>query len=233
MTAQAKPPAFILTGDSTTAPDGGWGDGFLSTVLKNGATGVNLGDSGATTVSFIADGYWNDALTAIADAKGSHDPYVTIQFGHNDQKQDSTLDVFVANLERFINEAREAGATPLLLTSLSRRNFDTSVNSPVVKDNLANVRELTIEAADATGSAWQNLNARSQEYLNSIGPDNAHTYNWEPDDETHLNKEGGIVFGGLVADLILEAFPNLSEYVEVDAALLEALKSGEYYWPEN
>ena len=43
-----KPPAFFLAGDSTTAVDGGWGDGFVA-LLRHGATGQNKGHSGATT----------------------------------------------------------------------------------------------------------------------------------------------------------------------------------------
>lgn len=46
-----KPAAFFLAGDSTTAVQstggGGWGNGFLNTTLKNGATGKNYGHNGA------------------------------------------------------------------------------------------------------------------------------------------------------------------------------------------
>lgn len=229
--AASSPPAFLLAGDSTTATDGGWGDAFLNTTLANGAIGTNYGHSGATTNSFIAGGDWDNVLSAIADAKGSYSPYVTIQFGHNDQKSEDDMDDFVPNLEKFVKEARDAGATPLILTSLSRRNYDTSVDPPVVKDDLANVREGAIEAAKTVDSDWADLNVRSREYLNAIGSENADTYNYEEDDHTHLNEGGAIVFGGLVAELVLETFPDLSDYVQVGGNLGDALDSGEYYWP--
>ena len=227
----AGPPAIFLAGDSTTAPDGGWGDAFLSTTLTNGAIGTNYGHSGATLNSFIAGGDWGNVLSAVAEARGSYTPYVTIQFGHNDQKTEGDLEDFIPNLEKFVNEARNAGATPIILTSLSRRKYDTSVNPPVVKDDLANVREGAIEAAEAVGADWADLNTRSREYLNSIGPDNAWTYNLSEDDQTHLNEGGAIVFGGLVAELLLETFPDLGGYIQVNSDLAGALDSGEYYWP--
>lgn len=54
---QAKSAAFFLAGDSTTAVNGGWGDGFVA-ILLNDAIGENKGHSGATTASFVAGGDW-------------------------------------------------------------------------------------------------------------------------------------------------------------------------------
>jgi lysophospholipase L1-like esterase len=81
---QAKPAAFFLAGDSTTAVNGGWGDGFLAT-LRNSAIGQNRGHSGATTASFVAGGDWGKVLNLVKSNKANYDCYVTIQFGHNDQ----------------------------------------------------------------------------------------------------------------------------------------------------
>ena len=84
----AKPPAFFLAGDSTTAVQstggGGWGNGFLAT-LKSPAYGVNKGHNGATTVSFVDGGDWAQVLDLVKNATSQYDVYVTIQFGHNDQ----------------------------------------------------------------------------------------------------------------------------------------------------
>lgn len=81
---QARPAAFFLAGDSTTAVNGGWGDGFLAT-LRNGAIGQNKGHSGTTTVSFVAGGDWGKVLDLVKSNQAKYDCYVTIQFGHNDQ----------------------------------------------------------------------------------------------------------------------------------------------------
>jgi hypothetical protein len=78
---RAKPAAFFLAGDSTTAVDGGWGDAFLSTIT-NGAIGTNFGKSGATTVSFKSGGYWAKVLAAVTKYKDTYSPFVTIQVSY-------------------------------------------------------------------------------------------------------------------------------------------------------
>jgi lysophospholipase L1-like esterase len=88
--AAAKTPAFFLAGDSTTAVNGGWGDGFVD-LLRNKAIGQNKGHSGATTASFVAGGDWKAVLDLVKNNKAKHDCYVTIQFGHNDQVRALTM----------------------------------------------------------------------------------------------------------------------------------------------
>ena len=116
--ARANPPAFFLAGDSTTAVQssggGGWGNGFLS-FLESPAWGENLGHNGATTVSFVEGGDWDTVLGLVADNRDEFDTYVTIQFGHNDQKPEKgiSLEQFQTNLENLASEVKEAGATPV------------------------------------------------------------------------------------------------------------------------
>ena len=75
-----KTPAFFLAGDSTTALDGGWGNGVLNPLIKP-AWGVNIGQSGATTASFIAAGNWSNITTHLQDYSKKYDCYVTISVG--------------------------------------------------------------------------------------------------------------------------------------------------------
>jgi hypothetical protein len=74
-----KPAYFVLAGDSTTAHDGGWGDGFLSTAVREPAGGINLGHSGATTVSFRNGGDWTTVIEEVKNHTKSHKVFVTIQ----------------------------------------------------------------------------------------------------------------------------------------------------------
>ncbi|KAL4912654.1 SGNH hydrolase-type esterase domain-containing protein [Aspergillus aurantiobrunneus] len=226
-TKRALPPAFFLAGDSTTAPDGGWGDAFVAS-LTGGSTGTNFGDSGTTTGSFRSDGYWDDVLAAVESHSGEYTPYVTIQFGHNDQKTDSGLAAFLDNLVQFDADVRAAGGEPIFLTSLSRRNFG---DDGTVTDDLANVRELTIQAAKQTGALWADLNVASREYLNAIGEENAHTYNLAEDDNTHVNEEGGVVFAGIVGMLLKDLNAEFDEFISIDSELVTAVEAGEYYYP--
>lgn len=54
-------------------------------------------------------------IKEIETQKSKYHVFVTIQFGHNDQKEGSgvSLTQFTANLKRFSDEARAAGATPV------------------------------------------------------------------------------------------------------------------------
>ncbi|KAJ9644150.1 hypothetical protein H2199_004018 [Coniosporium tulheliwenetii] len=229
---KVKPPAFFLAGDSTTAVQatngGGWGNGFLNTTLHNGATGKNFGHNGATTVSFRAGGDWANVLSAATAAVPKFTPYVTIQFGHNDQKPEKNISMaqLTDNLVAFVNEVRAVSATPILVTSLSRRRFDNATG--LVTENLADV---TAAAKDAAKKIID-LNAASTKYLNAIGAANAATYNLAPADFTHLNNEGSVVFGNLVALLISEQLPELKKWVKAEKGISKVLKKGQYVFPE-
>ncbi|KAF3004991.1 hypothetical protein E8E13_008432 [Curvularia kusanoi] len=233
---KAKPPAFFLAGDSTTAVQsaggGGWGDGFLNTTLKKGATGKNYGHNGATTVSFRTGGDWANVLAAAKAALPHYEPYVTIQFGHNDQKPEKniTMTDFTTNLITFVDEVRAIGATPILVTSLSRRKFSNGTGK--VTESLADVTAAAKEAASKSKADIIDLNAASTKYLNSIGADKAATYNLNPTDFTHLNGEGSVVFGNLVAMLIDTEVPELRKYVVPVKKIAAALKAGEYVYPD-
>ncbi|KAF9701892.1 hypothetical protein EKO04_000698 [Ascochyta lentis] len=233
--ATAKPPAFFLAGDSTTAVQsaggGGWGNGFIDTTLKNGATGKNFGHNGATTVSFRDGGDWDNVLAAVRASTANYSPYLTIQFGHNDGKSEKniTMGMLTANLVKFVEEARTAGATPILVTSVSRRKFSTSTGK--VQESLADVTAAAKAAATKSQAAIIDLNAASTKYLNSIGSANAATYNLNPTDFTHMNAQGSVVFGNMVAVLIDAALPELKNYVVPVKEVADALAAGKYIFP--
>ncbi|OTB01077.1 carbohydrate esterase family 12 protein [Hypoxylon sp. CI-4A] len=221
----SKPPAFFLAGDSTTAIDGGWGNGLLAP-LTDEAWGVNIGKSGATTASFRAGGYWANVTQHLEDNADRYDTYVTISFGHNDQKDTSgiSLEQFQANLIKFANEVKSLGGTPLLTTSLTRRAFPSGQDHNAT-DSLHDQRLAAIEAAKQTDSTVIDLNAASLEYVNAIGKTAAYVYNYGDDgkDTTHLNSRGEAVFGRMVADLIIRAKPCLEKYFTPNETLSNAI----------
>ncbi|KAH7127300.1 GDSL-like Lipase/Acylhydrolase [Dactylonectria macrodidyma] len=223
-----KPPAFVLAGDSTTAVQstggGGWGNGFLS-FLRNSAWGVNLGHNGATTVSFVSGGDWENVKQYVADNVDDFDVYVTIQFGHNDQKTkyNISLDEYQTNLENLATEVRELGGRPILVTPLTRRNFVSEHNAT---DSLHNERLYTIAAASESHTKYLDLNKKSLWYVNSIGEEASHVYNLNPDDNTHLNDYGSVVFGRMVADLLLKREPRLAHWISPNSTLSAALAKG-------
>ena len=197
--------------------------------MKNGATGQNFGHNGATTVSFRDGGDWANVLAAAKSAASKYTPYVTIQFGHNDQKAEKNISMadLTANLVKFADEARGVGATPIIVTSISRRKYSNGK----VKEDLADVTAAAKEAATKSKADIIDLNAASTKYLNSIGVDNATTYNLNPTDFTHLNAQGSVVFGNLVAMLIDAEVPEVKKYVVPVKEVAAALKAGKYIFP--
>ncbi|KAI1159674.1 SGNH hydrolase-type esterase domain-containing protein [Nemania serpens] len=229
--AHAHAPAFILAGDSTTAIQssngGGWGNGFL-TFLRGPAHGVNKGHNGATTQSFVDGGDWDVVKGLVAEYRGKDrgaQVYVTIQFGHNDQKNTSgvTLDEYRENLIGFTRDVRRLGGTPLLLTPLTRRAFTAPHTAT---DSLHDQRLATISAARVSRTAYLDLNAASLAYVDAIGEAAAHAYNLNAADNTHLNDWGSVVFGRLVADLLLAREPGLGRWVVANETMSALIREG-------
>ncbi|GAB7360299.1 hypothetical protein MBLNU230_g8057t1 [Neophaeotheca triangularis] len=219
-----SPAYFLLAGDSTTAPQttggGGWGNGFLNTTLRSPASGRNLGVNGRTTASFVSDGYWADLLALSQNHSETDSVYVTIQFGHNDQKPDRNVSLtdYATNLLSLATEAAATGAEPILLTPLTRRTF-TNTEPPRIIESLANETRITREVAESNGIRWIDLNQASTDYCNAIGPEAAHAYNLAPDDNTHLNEWGSVVFGRMVSDLLVAKYGDIRFWTRPDRKL--------------
>ena len=160
---------IFMIGDSTMAnkvldggnPERGWGQvlpGFLSEEIRVDNHAVN----GRSTKSFIDEGRWDKVLSLIRPGD-----YLFIQFGHNDEKADPKRHTdanggsFDANLTRFVTEAREKGAIPVLFNSIVRRNFgradSQAVAEAVMQDDIRKgvnpdaKREATAEAKPEEG----------------------------------------------------------------------------------
>lgn len=124
----------FLAGDSTAAnktsdrrPETGWGEKLQDHFDPAKVKVDNRALNGRSTKSFIDEGQWQKLIDAVK--KGD---FVFIEFGHNDEKKDkpavyASPDDYKANLSRFIREVRAKGATPVLLTPVSRRKFENDV----------------------------------------------------------------------------------------------------------
>lgn len=174
-------------------------------------------------------GDWANVIAAVKASANKYSPYVTIQFGHNDQKPDKNISsaALTANLISLVDEARAAGATPILVTSISRRTFKDGK----VVESLADVTAAAKEAAAKSKAYIIDLNGASTKYLNSIGAEKAATYNLNPTDFTHLNAQASVVFGNMVAQLIDAEVPELKKYVVPVKKIAAALNAGTYILP--
>lgn len=72
------------------------------------------------------------------------------------------------------------------------------------------------------------LNAQSLWYVNQVGEAEAHAFNYESGDNTHLNPWGEVVFGRMVSDLALAALPGgaLEPWTVANSTMSERLAAG-------
>jgi lysophospholipase L1-like esterase len=211
-----KPVRLFLIGDSTMADkpligtaERGWGQVF-PLFFQRDVLVENHARNGRSTKSFITEGRWQTVLDKLQAGD-----YVFIQFGHNDAKKEDTSRYAEAhtdyknNLLRFVNDARSKGATPILLTPVSRRQFDdhgTLVDTH--GDYPGVVRELAAEQKVPLIDVHQS----SMQLLTTLGPeDSKKAFVWiKPDlytvnragrqDNTHFNEMGALKIAGLVVE---------------------------------
>ncbi|WP_184630864.1 rhamnogalacturonan acetylesterase [Xanthomonas arboricola] len=161
---------IVLVGDSTTAMQGGWGPSFCAQHVTSFLSCLNLARGGRSTSNYRAEGSWEIALHELRSG-GYRQVYVLIQFGHNDQpgKPGRSTDLkteFPANLRRYVAEARAAGAIPVLVTPLTRRQFARGQ----LVDDLGPWAEATRKVAQELQVPLIDLHARSRALVQGMGP---------------------------------------------------------------
>lgn len=169
-TAPIQASKLILVGDSTTAVQGGWGPAFCADHVTSFLGCINLARGGRSTSNYRAEGSWDIALHEMRSG-GYAQVFVLIQFGHNDQpgKPGRSTDLaseFPANLRRYVAETRAAGAIPVLLTPLTRRQFAQGRLS----DDLGPWAEATRRVARELDVPLVDLHARSRAVVQGMGP---------------------------------------------------------------
>src|SRR4051812_25155114 len=158
---------IALVGDSTVNDEGGWGPGFRASFDQKVEV-VNLAKNGRSSKSFRDEGLWKPAL----DAKPN---YILIQFGHNDvpgkgaDRETDAATTYRENLVRYIDEARSAGAEPVLVTSIVRRNFgpDGRIRPDSLVPYVAAVKAVAAEKH----VPLMDMYARTVEHAEKLGPE--------------------------------------------------------------
>jgi hypothetical protein len=131
-----------------------------------------------------------------------------------------TLERYTYNLGVFANEVISAGGTPVLVTPLTRRTFNSSTHRVI--ENLSNERAKTIEVAQTKSLHYIDLNKASTDYVNAIGSTEADKYNLAAGDRTHLNEWGGVVFARIVSDLLVKGYAEEFKAVTLANTTLSA-----------
>ncbi|MDT0677864.1 rhamnogalacturonan acetylesterase [Autumnicola musiva] len=240
MSAQENPTLYLI-GDSTMSdkkdpdknPEHGWGQ-MLPQLMTSKINIDNHAVNGRSTRSFISEGRWENVREQLKSGD-----FVIIQFGHNDQKvKDSSrytnpYTQYRANLEKFVKETRKKGATPILMSSIVRRNFnkegvliDTHGEYPLVTRMVANDLDL----------AFIDMQLLTEQLEITYGPDDSKSLHlhlepgedpYEPEgrnDDTHLSEKGATIVASLALQEIAEQELELKKFIKPEVSEKDLMK---------
>ncbi|MBE1878187.1 RICIN domain-containing protein [Myceligenerans pegani] len=209
-------PTIYIASDSTAQtynssryPMTGWGQ-KLANYFDANTTVANHAIGGRSSRSFIEQGRLDTILDAIQPGD-----YLFVQFGHNDASSGNPERYTPPeDYKRYLRDdymagATARGATPVLLTPVSRRDYDSNGRFRV---SFPDYVDKVYELVDETGVAMIDLSARSRAYLDAIGPEAAKDvfmhlspgeYPAYPDgitDNTHFSDHGAEQMARIVSE---------------------------------
>ncbi len=209
-------PTAYLTGDSTVqtydpiayAPQAGWGQ-MIDRFFADDIAFANHAIGGRSSKNFLTQGRLDEVLRGIRPGD-----YLFVQFGHNDATQGvddryASPEDYKEYLRVYVEGARQRGATPILVTPVSRRSFnaETGLFNVSFPEYVAKMTELAVEE----DVPLVDLSASSRAYLDEIGPEAAKAVFLHVDpgvfpnrpagtvDDTHFQEYGAIQMARLVA----------------------------------
>ena len=233
---EGKPVVFI-TGDSTVKnedkdPDGMWGWGSQAGAIFNPKkiTWANCAKAGRSTRSYLNEGRWERVYNSLQPGD-----FVLIEFGHNDicsitdkkvrgsiactkdtshvykMEESGQYEVvysFGWYLKKFIQDVREKGATPILV-SLTPRNEWPKGKIERRNDSYGKwYREVVAE----TGVEFLDLHNISADALDKIGKEKAKAY--YNHDHTHTSLKGAQLNAKSVAKGLKKMKSPLAKYLK-------------------
>jgi len=167
---------------------------------------------GRSTRTFFQEGRWASVYQSLQ--KGD---VVMMQFGHNDSSEEKTeryvnIEGYKEFLRLFINQTKEKGATPIVLTPVAR-------NYPWKEGKLTNVhgeypqaakdvaKELNVRLIDLNELSMQFFTSKGQEYVSKKYFMNFEgglyqAYPTGQKDNTHFQTDGGKEVAKLVFDAL-------------------------------
>lgn len=238
---------IFLAGNSTVVdqdkePWAAWGQMFPSFFEPGNIAIANYAESGETLKAFKGEKRF-DKLISLAKPGD----YLFIEFAHNDQKPGSTyLDPFTtykSTLQEWIVEAKKKNITPVLVTSMHRRSFDSSGH---IVNTLSDYPEAMRQVAKEENVALIDLNAMSKVLYETWGPVNsvkafvhypAHSFpgqDLELKDNTHFNTYGAYEIARCVLQGLIEARLPIAKQIKKDISFFDPSKPDpveKWYWP--
>lgn len=221
-----------LTGEITaeTFLERGWGQ-LLPEFFSDKVSIRNFAQNGRSTRLFIEEGLWDKLISEVQ--KGD---YVVIQFAHNDAAKDrpdkyTSPEDYRKNLNRFVDEVRAKGATPIICTSVARRKFDSDgkiVDThgvyPVISREIAKEKKVTLIDMQQQTTDWLNKEGvqKSRQFFHKMAPGVSKLFPKGLDDNTHFNEKGARIAAGFfveglkqqkISTLTNELKENMKPYV--------------------
>jgi lysophospholipase L1-like esterase len=237
----------FLAGNSTVVdqaqePYAAWGQ-MLPAFFQPGKVVVaNYAESGEALNSFRSARRLEKVLSLMKPGD-----YLFIEFGHNDQKQKGEgigpFTSYKRDLKYYIDETRKKGGIPVLVTSMHRRNFDSTgkiVNT--LGDYPAAVRQTAVEEK----VALIDLNNMSKNLYEAWGPDKsqlafviykANTFpgqDKELKDNTHFNPYGAYEIARCIVQGIRDNKLDLARYIKKDVRPFNPARPDDikkWHWP--
>jgi lysophospholipase L1-like esterase len=140
---------------------------MLPRFFKAGVAVANHAESGESLRDSLAERRLDKVLSTIKAGD-----YLFLQFGHNDQKEKGegigAFTTYKADLKRYVAEARQHGAIPVLVTPMHRRTFDSQGK---IVNSLGDYPEAVRQTAREEQVALIDLNAMSKLFYEALGPE--------------------------------------------------------------
>jgi lysophospholipase L1-like esterase len=222
--ASPTTPTIWVIGDSTASeytselyPRMGWAQPLQSYFAPACATVRDRAISGRSSKSFFDEGAWNP----VRDGLKAGD-FVLIQFGHNDEKSDDPtrftdpFTTFQQFLSIYVDDALARGATPVLITSIQRNNWDgaslrdTHGDYPAAMRQLATMRGVSlIDATQLTEAYFERQGQAATTLLfMDLAAGQFPNYPDGNTDNTHLQEAGAHAIAQLLlADFARQRLP--------------------------
>jgi lysophospholipase L1-like esterase len=205
-------PTLYIAGDSTSTdqarePFNSWGQ-MLTRFFKPDIAVANHGESGESLRGFVAERRLAKLMSVIQPGD-----WLFIQMGHNDQKEKGegvgAFTTYKSSLKQFIAEARQHGATPVLITPMHRLILDADGK---IANSLGDFPEAVRQTAKDENVALIDLNAMSKPFYEALGPQEAHQA-FAGKDTTHHSDYGSYELAKCIVQGIKDAKLPIAKYL--------------------
>ncbi len=234
-------PVLFTIGDSTVRNNDndengmwGWGSVIAELFDPERISVENHAMAGRSARTFLEEGRWDKVYKALQPGD-----YVIMQFGHNDagaihtgkaraelpgsgneskvfqfekDRQYKVVYTFGWYLRKFIRDAQEKGAIPIVLSHTPRNMWDNGK----IQSNATSFGKWTREAAEVTGAYFIDLNKISGEKLQKMGWEEGLkvVHEYFNRDHTHTSKKGARLNAKSITEGLIEVNCPLKDFLK-------------------